>query len=185
MKPAPYLVGDLIAVASHVVPCGSLGIVNLVYVCMFVWLYSVYAFAVLHAQTPVSEAESSTAPKARSNDYVEDFQTTTVPDMKTMQDVTCKEEKEDMNPYARLGELEALDLISFAYQISMGMVSYLACFFCFATESIDIIHVVPFKPCFVDYKGLTPIDFRSTWPAFPLYIVTSLAVTSLWMKTRY
>ena len=158
-------------------------------VCMYVcviWLCSVYACAVLHAQTPVSEADSSTAPKARSNDYVEDFQTTkTVPDMKTMQDVTCKEEKEDMNPYARLGELEALDLISFAYQISMGMVSYLSGFSRFATESIDIIHVVPFKPCFVDYKGLTPIGFRSTWPAFPLYIVTSLAATSLWMKTRY
>ena len=158
-------------------------------VCMFVctcahlhliWLCSVYACAVLYAQTSVSEAESSTAPKARSNDYVEAFQI-----MKTMQDVTCKEEKEDMNPYARLGELEALDLISFAYQISMGMVSYLACFSCFATESIDIIHAVPFKPCFVDYKGLTPIDCRSTWPAFPLYIVTSLAATSLWMKTRY
>lgn len=145
-----------------------------------IWLCSVYAFAVLHAQTPVSEAESSTAPKARSNDYVEAFQI-----MKTMQDVTCKEEKEDMNPYARLGEQETLDLISFAYQIAMGMVSYLACFSCFATESIDIIHVVPFKPCFVDYKGLNPIDFRSTWPAFLLYIVTSLAATSLWMKTRY
>ena len=187
MKPAPYLVGDLIAVTSHVVACGSLGIVNLVYVCLctcvhlhLIWLCSVYAFAVLHAQTPVSEAESSTAPKARSNDYVEAFQI-----MKTMQDVTCKEEKEDMNPYARLGEQETLDLISFAYQISMGMVSYLACFSCFATESIDIIHVVPFKPRFVDYKGLTLIDFRSTWPAFLLYIVTSLAATSLWMKTRY
>ena len=126
MKPAPYLVGDLSAAASHVVACGSLGIVNLVHVCLCVCasapdlaICSVYACAVLHAQTPVSEAESSTAPKAHSSDYVEAFQTMkTVPDMKTMQDVTCKEEEEDMNPYACLGELEALDLISFAYQIS-------------------------------------------------------------------
>ena len=83
----------------------------------------------LHAQTPVSEADASIPPKARCNDYVEDFHTLKPAPDKTMQDVTCKEEKEDLNPYARLGELEALDLISFAYQIAMGMVSYnLVCF---------------------------------------------------------
>ena len=77
-----------------------------------------------YMQTPVSE--SRLPPKACSNEYVEDFHTVkAIPDMKTMQDVTSKDEKEDLNPYARLGELEALDLISFAYQIAMGMVSYL------------------------------------------------------------
>ena len=42
--------------------------------------------------------------------------------MKSMQEVSCEEEKKDDNPYASLGELEPFDLISFAYQIAMGMV---------------------------------------------------------------
>lgn len=100
-----------------------------------------YVGAFPYAQTPVSEAEASIPPKARSNDYVEDFHTLkAVPDMKTMQDVTCKEEKEDLNPYARLGELEALDLISFAYQIAMGMVSNLMCFSCHHVMFCNRIH---------------------------------------------
>lgn len=80
-------------------------------------------------------SESRIPPKALGNEYVEDCHVTkAIPDMKTMQDVTSKEEKEDLNPYARLGELEALDLISFAYQIAMGMVSYCMYLRCFSVS---------------------------------------------------
>ena len=71
----------------------------------------------LTLQYPTNESNQN---KARSNDYVEEFHT-----VKSMQDITGEEdteEKGDTNPYASLGDLEPLDLISFAYQIAVGMV---------------------------------------------------------------
>jgi hypothetical protein len=71
----------------------------------------------MKANPYLSPLANTITPLAISNDYVEEFQT-----VKSMQEVTCDEEKKDDNPYASLGELEPFDLISFAYQIAMGMV---------------------------------------------------------------